>query len=145
MAGFEVMVMKMLQRMFALALLGTTIAAIAACAPVQLGTAPATGAPVQLRTASAAVNVCDDAIGSGRLVANAQTGLALSDATGTTIQILWPFGYSARREGTGVALLDETGKVVAHEGDFVQAGGGTGNEGLFAVCAGSVKVVPPPK
>jgi hypothetical protein len=136
--------MKMFQRMCALALLGVTIAAIAACAPAQLGTAPPTGAPVHLRTAPAAVNVCDDALGSGRLVANAQTGLAFSDATGATMPILWPFGYSARREGSGIALLDETGKVLAHEGDFVQAGGGTGNEGLFAVCAGSVKVVPAP-
>ena len=121
--------MKMLQRMCALALLGATIAACT---------------PVQLRTGPAAVNVCDDALGSGRLVANAQTGLAFVDATGATIPILWPFGYSARREGTGIVLVDETGKVIAHEGDFVQAGGGTGNEGLFAVCAGSVKVVPPP-
>jgi len=137
--------MKVLQRMWALALLGATIAAIAACAPAQLGTAPATGAPVQLRTAPAAVNVCDDALGSGRLVANAQTGLAFSDATGATIPILWPFGYSARREGSGIALLDKTGKVVAHEGDFVQAGGGSDGKGVFAVCAGSVKVVPPPK
>lgn len=120
--------MKMLQRIGALALLVVVVA----------------GCSVQLRTAPAAVSACDDALGSGRLVALAASGLGLADATGATIPVLWPFGYSARREPAGIAVLDETGKVVAHEGDFIQAGGGFGNDGAFAVCAGSVKVVPAP-
>jgi hypothetical protein len=100
--------------------------------------------PVQLRTAAAAVQACDDALGSGRLVQSQLSGLALQDTTGQVIPVLWPFGYSARIGAGGVELLDETGKVVAHEGDFVQAGGGTGNDGVFAVCAGSVRLIPPP-
>lgn len=118
--------MQMLQRIGALALL---VVVIAGCSPAAL------------KVASVPQSACDDALGSGQLVTNAQSGLALSTA-GQILPVLWPFGYSARRGATGLDLLDESGKVIAHEGDFVQAGGGTGNDGLFAVCAGSVKVVP---
>lgn len=102
------------------------------------------GCTVQLKTAPAPVTGCDDALASGRLVANAQTGLAFADADGAVMPVLWPFGYSARRGLAGLELLDAGGAVVAREGDVVTAGGGTGNDGLFAVCAGSVKVLPPP-
>lgn len=118
----------MLQRIVALALLGVVLA----------------GCAVQLKTAPAPVSACDDALASGRLVANAQTGLAFEGSTGEVLPVLWPFGYSARRGVAGIELLDSGGAVIAHEGDFVTAGGGTGNDGLFAVCPASVKVVPPP-
>lgn len=120
--------MKMLQRIGALALLAVVVV----------------GCSVQLKTAAAPVDACDDALGSGRLVAHAQSGLGLADATGATFPVLWPFGYSARREAAGVVVVDETGKAVAREGEFIQAGGGFGNDGAFAICAGSVKVVPAP-
>jgi hypothetical protein len=120
--------MKMLQRIGALALLVVVVG----------------GCSVQLKTAAAPVQACEDALGSGRLVANAQSGLGFADPAGAATPILWPFGYSARRGVSGLEILDETGVVVAREGDFVQAGGGTGNDGFFAVCAGSVQVVPAP-
>lgn len=116
-------------RLAALALIAVVLAA---CSPVQLRTAPGT------------VDACEDALGSGRLVTNQQSGLALQDTTGDVHPVLWPFGYSAQSGATGVELLDETGKVVAREGDFIQAGGGFGANGEFGVCAGSVTVVPPP-
>jgi hypothetical protein len=75
------------------------------------------------------------------------SGLALADATGHVTEVLWPYGYSARREPTGVVLLDNTGHTANHlarEGDFISIAGGTGNDGVFAACAGSVMVVPPP-
>lgn len=100
--------------------------------------------PVQLRTAPAPVDACEDALGSGRLVTSQQSELALQGTTGEVFQVLWPFGYSARSAGTGVELLDETGKVIAREGDFIQAGGGFGVNGVFGACAGSVRVVPVP-
>jgi hypothetical protein len=99
---------------------------------------------LELRTAPARVDVCDDALASGRLVVDPETGLALSDATGRRTGVLWPYGYSARRDLTSVALLDNTGhtaNVLAREGDFITISGGTGSDGLFAACAGSVQVV----
>lgn len=120
--------MTTLQRIVALALLGVVLA----------------GCSVQLRTAAAPVSACEDALASGRLVANGQTGLAFADPTGAVIPVLWPYGYSARRGVSGVELLDSGNVVIAREGDYVQAGGGTGNDGLFAVCPASIKVVPPP-
>lgn len=118
----------MLRRIVALAFLGVVLA----------------GCAVQLRTAPAPVSACDDALASGRLVANAQSGLAFQDQAGGVTPVLWPFGYSARRGVGGIELLDSGGAVIAREGDFVTAGGGTGNDGLFEVCPASLKVVPPP-
>jgi hypothetical protein len=118
----------MLRRILALVLLAMVLA----------------GCSVQLRTAPAPVSACDDALASGRLVANAQTGLAFEDQAGGVMLVLWPFGYSASRGVGGIELRDAGGAVIAREGDFVTAGGGTGNDGLFAVCPASVKVVPPP-
>ena len=123
-------VVTLLQRVVALAILGVVLAGCSS---------------IQLRTATAPVSACDDALGSGRLVANAQTGLAFQAPSGEVLPVLWPYGYSARRGiSSGIELIDEKGKVIAREGDFVTAGGGTGNDGLFAVCAGSVKVVAAP-
>lgn len=117
----------MLQRIVALAILGVVLA----------------GCTVQLRTAPAAVQDCDLALGSGQLAANPQSGLGFKIASGEVLPVVWPYGYSARRGVSGTELIDEKGAVVAREGDFVTAGGGTGNDG-FVVCAGSVKVVPAP-
>ena len=101
-------------------------------------------ATVELRKAPAPVDACDNALASGFLIRSRESGIALRDATEDIHQVLWPFGYAARVGLTGVELLDETGKVVAHEGDFIQAGGGFAADGAFGVCAGSVTVVPAP-
>ncbi len=120
----------MLQRIVALALLGVVLAGCGS---------------ISLRTASAPVQGCDDALASGRLVMSAASGLALADTTGAVIEVLWPYGYSAKRQiAGGVALLDETGKVLAHEGDSISMGGGLGSNNLWGACAGSVTVVPKP-
>ncbi len=122
--------MTLLQRIVALALLGVVLAG---CGSIALRTAPA---PVQ---------GCDDALASGRLVTTAASGLAIADNTGSVIEVLWPHGYSARREiAGGIALLDETGKVLGHEGDSISMGGGLGANNLWGACAGSIKVVPNP-
>lgn len=103
------------------------------------------GCAVALRTAPAAADACDDALGSGQLVASAQSGLGLRFAGGEIpdAEVLWPFGYSARRGIAGIELIGHKGEVLAHEGDFIQAGGGTGNDGVFVVCDGSVQVLQP--
>ena len=100
------------------------------------------GCSVQLKTAPAPVDVCNLALISGRLVTSAQSGLALDDSTGHVTEVLWPFGYSARRGTSGVELVDDKGAVVAHEGDFVEMGGGLGANEVWSACAGSVTVVP---
>jgi len=100
------------------------------------------GCAAQLRTAPAPVNVCDDALTTGRLVTSAQSGLALADSTGHVTEVLWPSGYSARRGISGIELVDEKGGVVAREGEFIEMGGGLGANDVWNACAGSVTVVP---
>ena len=100
------------------------------------------GCAAQLRTAPAPLNACDEALASGRLVASAQSGLAIADSTGHVTEVLWPFGYTARQEAAGLALLDADGRVVAHQGDVIELGGGLGANNVWAACAGSVRVVP---
>jgi len=100
------------------------------------------GCSVQLRTAPAPVDVCDDALTSGRLVTSAQSGLALVDSTGHVTEVLWPFGYTARRGVSGVELVDEKGATAAREGDFVEMGGGLGANDVWGACPGTVTVVP---
>ena len=97
---------------------------------------------VQLKTAPARVDVCDLALISGRLVTSAQSGLAVVDSTGHVTEVLWPFGYTARRGVSGVELVDEMGAVVAREGDLVEMGGGLGANDVWSACPGSVTVVP---
>jgi hypothetical protein len=101
------------------------------------------GCSVQLRTDTQPRDACEMALASGRLVADARSGLGLADTTGEVTPVIWPFGYSARREASGVVLLDETGRAVAREGDHIEMGGGFGAD-AFAACAGSIKVVPAP-
>jgi hypothetical protein len=100
------------------------------------------GCAVQLRTAPAPVEVCNLALISVPHVTSAQSGLALVDSTGHVTEVLWPFGYTARRGVSGVELVDEKGAVVAREGDFVEMGGGLGANDVWGACPGSVTVVP---
>jgi hypothetical protein len=103
--------------------------------------------PVQLRTQPAPISACDAALTGGRLVTSPRSGLALADANGRVTEIVWPFGYAARRDGTGIVLLDSDGQgasVLAREGDWIEVGGGFDGAGGFAVCPASVRVVAPP-
>lgn len=121
--------MRLVQRTIALALLGGVLAGCG---------------PVSLRTQAAPVSACDDALASGRLVAHGPSGLAFQGTDGSILPARWPFGYTARRGVSGIELLDNAGAILAHEGDFVTAGGGTGNDGVFDVCPASVKLVAAP-
>ena len=120
--------MTMLQRILALAILGVVLAGCG---------------PVSIRTAPAAAQACDEALATGKLVKSAQSGLAIAGPTGAVTEVLWPYGYSARTEGGRVALLDQTGTVVAREGDTISMGGGLGANNTWAACAGTISVVPP--
>jgi hypothetical protein len=75
-----------------------------------------------------------DALITGRLARNAGSGLGLISPGAPPVVVEWPFRYSAREEGGRIALVDETGTVVAHEGDFVQMGGGMGQMNIWYAC-----------
>ena len=102
--------------------------------------AVACGTPVGLRTAPAKVDACEEALIAGELVASAQSGLAVRNADQVT-EVLWPFGYTATRETTGLVLRDETGKILVHEGQRVQMGGGLGANNVWGACAGTITEV----
>jgi hypothetical protein len=102
------------------------------------------GTPVGLRTQPAPISACMDALATGTLVASAKSGLAIRAADGTVIEVEWPFEYTAKRDVTGLTLIDSAGGVVAHEGQVIQMGGGSGAENVFHACPGSISVVAAP-
>ncbi len=136
--------------MFARTLLGLASATlIAACAvspsPSPTPTSP-TGA-VALRTQepqpAGTAAACMAALITGALVRDAQTGLRLRDDQGLAHQVIWPNGYSARDDGGRLALIDQDGKVAAHEGDRVSIGGGEiDGAGTWLACPGTLVVAP---
>jgi hypothetical protein len=66
--------------------------------------------------------------------------LVLRTRTGETEAIEWPSGYGTREEGGHIVLVDPLGGIKARQGDFVQVGGGVGNDGVFHGC-GDVSLV----
>jgi hypothetical protein len=95
-------------------------------------------APVGLRTQPAPISACMDALATGTLVSSALSGLAIKAPDGTVVEVEWPFEYTARRDMTGLALIDSAGVLVAHEGQVIQMGGGTGADNVFHACPGSI-------
>lgn len=87
------------------------------------------GTPVALRTEERPSDGCLLALMGGTLARNAETGLGVDD-----LPVLWPFGYAARSEFGRIVLLDETGTVIAREGDQIEVGGG-GDE-MWHACRG---------
>lgn len=101
------------------------------------------GTPVSLRTQPAPLSACMDALATGTLVASAKSGLAIrAGDEGEMIEVEWPFGYTARRDLTGLALVDGAGTVIAHEGQVIQMGGGSGADNVFHACPASISVAP---
>jgi hypothetical protein len=81
------------------------------------GGTPSDG-PVTIRTESQPSTVCMNALVSGVLVADPTYGLALRNPD--YVQgVIWPFGYTARRESGVIVLIDPSGHVIAHEGDTI--------------------------
>jgi hypothetical protein len=75
-----------------------------------------------------------DALLGGKLTRNPQSGLGVTSRDGQDMIVEWPFGYTALDDEGRIALVDETGTVVAHEGDEITVGGGFGNQ-LWYACA----------
>jgi hypothetical protein len=82
--------------------------------------------PVSLRTPAQAPQACMEALMVGTLAKHPQTGLGIAGADGIVMPVEWPFKYSARFDASGIALVNESGDVVAHEGDRIEVGGGMG-------------------
>ena len=74
-------------------------------------------------------SICEAAFIGGVLAADPADGLGLRGETHGVASVVWPFGYSARRESSGIALLDRSGQVVAREGDTVAMVGAWGDDG----------------
>jgi len=81
-----------------------------------------------------------DALATGTLVTSNASGLAIRASDGTLIEVEWPFEYTARRDITGVTLVDSAGAVVAREGQVIQMGGGSGADNVFHACPGSIEL-----
>jgi hypothetical protein len=98
---------------------------------------------IWLLTADGPSLACRDALGGGRLVADARSGLAVVDEEGEVTVVRWPFGYTARQEVGRIALVDPTGRTVARDGDTIRFAGGE-VAGTWHVCPwDSVVVIEP--
>jgi hypothetical protein len=104
------------------------------------------GAPVGLRTQPGPISACMDALATGVLVTSNLSGLAIRGGEDRTVtEVEWPFEYTARHDGVGVVLVDSAGQVIAREGQLIQMGGGTGADGVWHACPGSISLVAVPE
>ena len=78
--------------------------------------------------------ICEAAFIGGVLAADPADGLGLRGETRGVASVVWPFGYSARRESSGIVLLDRSGQKVAREGDTVAMAGALGDDGTAYPC-----------
>lgn len=84
--------------------------------------------------------LCELALISGRLVADARWGIALDDPAGFVRVVIWPYGFAARRDAR-LVLLNAAGQIIAGEGDQVTIGGGEiSSDGPWMAC-GSFEVI----
>ena len=79
-------------------------------------------------------SICEAAFIGGVLVPDPTNGLGLRGETHGVASVVWPFGYSARRESSGIALLDRSGQIVAREGETISMVGAWGNDGTAYPC-----------
>jgi hypothetical protein len=115
---------------------------VPALAMLLAGCASAPVGPVTINTAAAPSEVCEAAFVGGVLAYDSTYGLGLK-GSGRVAVVVWPYGYSARREQDGVVvLIDPAGRVVAREGDYIEAAGAFGDTAAYVEC--DLKVNPSP-
>lgn len=107
---------------------GSARGALLACAFLLIAcSASATDGPLAIQTQRSDPGACLLLPVDGVLVADSTWGLALmgSDDAGNPHRygVIWPHGYSARREQGTPVLIDRAGKVVAREGDRLELDG----------------------
>jgi len=87
---------------------------------------------------------CMAALLTGTLVRHPQSVFGLTYTDGKVVGVIWPFGYFARDDGGRLAVVDPSGKVLAHEGDLVSVTGGfAGDESTWTGCGGITAAMTP--
>ena len=76
---------------------------------------------------------CPTALAFGTVAASGED-LVLEDDTGAQHPVVWPDGYSVRRDGDALVLTDRFGTVKARPGEHIEMGGGVGTDDLFHGC-----------
>jgi hypothetical protein len=80
----------------------------------------------------------------GVLVFDTTYGLGFKSGDSVRV-VVWPYGYSARRESDGVVvLIDPSGRVVAREGDHLAAAGAFSETATYVECDLEVNPSPDP-
>jgi hypothetical protein len=81
-----------------------------------------------------------EAIASGYLVPHADSGLGIRyvDVGPVTSAVVWPPGYTARREHSTIVLVGPDGVIRATEGDLVTFGGGESPNGSHILACAEV-------
>ena len=122
-------------------MLAVGLLAIAACSsPAVESVIPLQPGEVRLLTQGGGGIGCAANVIEGDLVAHDDAGTAIVEA-GVTLPIRWPFGYTARRQGAEVEVLDEAENVVAVTGTRVSMGGGETTTGTWSACPGPTILV----
>jgi hypothetical protein len=91
---------------------------------VEVVVVPLSWSRLEIQTATAASAICLLMAGHGVVAPNATSGIGFVDAEGSLQAVTWPFGWSGWRDGDGVILMDEQGRLAARERDRVSWGGG---------------------
>jgi hypothetical protein len=127
------------------------LVAAAGCATPSPGSVSSSASPAVLvavptqspPAASGTPAPCMAALAEGVLAADDRWGIALEDpATGVIREVIWPFGFVARRDAAGLSLMDAAGAIVARVGDRVSIGGGEIDAaGTWLACPGDITVV----
>ena len=97
---------------------------------IALAVAGCAGSPVTLLTGpnpfadASGIGGCYTNFAVGTLVVDATYGTAITDESiGGTGPVLWPTGYTGRRSGSEVEVVDREGHVVARTGSRYQIEG----------------------
>jgi hypothetical protein len=85
---------------------------------------------------------CMDALLTGRLVADEDTGVAIRAADGSRVVVVWPHGWAAIDQGDARVVVNDQGDPVAQVGDQVAIGGGLGAGDRWYTCGEVTRAVP---
>ena len=91
------------------------------------------GCTVSLRTRTEPAGACPLMAIGGVLRTDFNWGLGV-EGGGKLFGVVWPYGYTARRDADGVALVDRDGRRIAKEGDSIMMAGTIGSDGVLHPC-----------